>query len=310
MRILFTIPHVYRQRGAKFQSTSMASRPEPVHGSDSAGAEVRARALTMCLTSLHQTFGIHQAHIMNITTACNDLITAEIEVVICTTTGADNLVDRLPGHMFRHHPTNAEPLLLGYECHAVLADNIGKFDYFCFLEDDIHIADPLFFWKQIWFTRSFGSQAVLQPHRFELSQRLPIQKLYVDGPIRDATISPRFQNKYVRPRVRGQILGTDVEFERVDNPHAGCFFLTSTQMEQWIGQSYFLDRATDFWGPLESAATLGLMRTFEVYKPALANAGFLEVRHLDNRYLGGLVHLPPNLALRSPTKRHGIAPQL
>src|SRR5450759_2950642 len=127
MRILFTIPHVYRQRGAKFQSTSMASRPEPVHGSDSAGAEVRARALTMCLTSLHQTFGIHQAHIMNITTACNDLITAEIEVVICTTTGADNLVDRLPGHMFRHHPTNAEPLLLGYECHAVLADNIGKF---------------------------------------------------------------------------------------------------------------------------------------------------------------------------------------
>jgi len=28
------------------------------------------------------------------------------------------------------------------------------------------------------------------------------------------------------------------------------------------------------------------MRHFRVYKPARANAGFLEVRHLDNRYLG------------------------
>jgi hypothetical protein len=48
----------------------------------------------------------------------------------------------------------------------------------------------------------------------------------------------------------------------------------------------FLDRSERFAGPLESAATYGIMRTFEIYKPARENASFLEVRHLDNRYLG------------------------
>ena len=39
-------------------------------------------------------------------------------------------------------------------------------------------------------------------------------------------------------------------------------------------------------GPLESAATLGIMRHFRVYKPARENAAFLEIEHLDRRYLG------------------------
>ncbi|HEU5118961.1 MAG TPA: hypothetical protein VFT74_20390 [Isosphaeraceae bacterium] len=41
--------------------------------------------------------------------------------------------------------------------------------------------------------------------------------------------------------------------------------------------------------PLESAATLGIIRTFRTYKPARECAGFLEVRHLDKRVIP---HLP------------------
>ena len=41
-----------------------------------------------------------------------------------------------------------------------------------------------------------------------------------------------------------------------------------------------------FGGPLESAATLGVIRHFRAYKPARENAGFLEIEHLDPRYLG------------------------
>ena len=281
MRILFTMPHFYRP---------LASPPggppgyKSIHGSGTAKAEHRLRVIANCLFSLHQTFGRRQSYIAAPTVPCNGRVAAQLEIVVCTT-GGHHLVDRLPRGLFRHHNTTAEPLFLGYECHEVLADNLGRYDYYCFLEDDILLTDPLFFWKQAWFATMLGDQAVLQPHRFETTPELPTEKLYIDGPIRDPTIAPKFQNKRVRPRVRGRVLGVDVDFERIDNPHSGCFFLTAAQMARWTKQPYFLDRAADFWGPLESAATLGVMRTFEVYKPALENAGFLEVHHLDNRYL-------------------------
>ena len=45
-------------------------------------------------------------------------------------------------------------------------------------------------------------------------------------------------------------------------------------------------RYTDtFNGPLESAATLPVLRSFAVYKPARENASFLEIRHLHQRML-------------------------
>jgi hypothetical protein len=285
MRLLFTIPHFYRPRPPSTDGI------EPIHGSEAALGEIRAGALLACVSALHQTFGKGQAHLSAPHRPCNELIASEIAVVLCTTRG-HHLTERLPGHLFRHHETAAEPLYLGYECHAVLADNLGRFDYYCFLEDDLVLTDPLFFWKQRWFNGALGDRAVLQPHRFELAAEPPIQKLFIDGPIRDPTIAPRFQDKNVRPRIQARGLGMEIAFERVDNPHSGCFFLTEAQMARWTKAPYFLDRAKDFWGPLESAATLGVMRTFEVYKPALANAGFLEIHHLDNRYLGRLLRLP------------------
>ena len=48
---------------------------------------------------------------------------------------------------------------------------------------------------------------------------------------------------------------------------------------------YFLDRSAAFIGALENAATLGIMRTFEVFKPGAENADFFEVRHHGTGYL-------------------------
>ena len=59
-------------------------------------------------------------------------------------------------------------------------------------------------------------------------------------------------------------------------------------METWSRQPHFLDRDTSFIGPLESAATLGIMRTFRVYKPAVESAGFLEIEHFGTSFLGEL----------------------
>ena len=62
-------------------------------------------------------------------------------------------------------------------------------------------------------------------------------------------------------------------------------------MADWSQQPYFLDGDRSFIGALESAATLGIMKTFRVYKADLPNASFLEVRHGDRKYLDSLIEL-------------------
>lgn len=293
MRVLVTIPHFFR-------TEAVAG-----HGSEKGDTAGRAAAMTACLTTLRQTFGYGQAHMENSGRRCNGRLGTDIDIVVCTT-GDAHLVAHLPGHLFRHHATNAEPRLLGYECHTILAEALGRYDYYGFMEDDLLLTDPLYFWKIGWFSQVVGGDAVLQPHRFELSPDPPVQKLYIDRALGDPTISPRFQNRSQQPSLTGRVMGRDVGFERPDNPHAGCFFLTDAQMAHWTRQPYFLDRADGFWGPLESAATLGLMRTFRVYKPISANAGFLEIQHLDRRYLGTRVRYAEGFRL-SPGEAQGAA---
>ena len=103
-----------------------------------------------------------------------------------------------------------------------------------------------------------------------------------------AEVTAPFQNVEEAPVATGRLLGTTVTFHRAKNPHAGCFFLNGRQMEFWARQPHFLDRDTRFIGPLESAATLGIMRTFRIYKPAAESAGFLEIEHFGTGFLSQL----------------------
>jgi hypothetical protein len=56
-------------------------------------------------------------------------------------------------------------------------------------------------------------------------------------------------------------------------------------MEYWVKQPYFLDRDCSFVGPLESAATLGIMKTFKIYKAAPSHANFMEIQHFGSSFL-------------------------
>jgi len=273
MRILFTIPHYYAPDG------------RARHGSLAGSADRRRGYVLACLSRLHETFGgwqrlTHSAHPFGGIEA-NQALRHDIDVVVCTTQGR-HLLDGLPPGLCRHHQVQTtEPRLLGYDCHAVLRNGLGSYDWYCFLEDDLLLADPLFFAKLQWFLDFAGDDAVLLPNRFE---RDVARKLYVDGALR-APVSAGFQDRGDRPVLESSVLGLSLALSRVDNPHAGCFFLSEAQMRHWSLQPWFLDRSAAFWGPLESAATLGLMRTFRVYKPARRNAGFLELLHADNRNL-------------------------
>ena len=275
MRVLVAIPHYFRP--ASGGHGSLAANPGP-----------RVAALTACVTALHRLFGgphclIDVSH--KTTRPANDDPARGLEVVVCTTRGRHLLADLpVPDGAYSHHPTDCEPLLLGFECHAALRDRLVGFDYYCYLEDDLVLHDPWFFRKLAWFTGLAGDGRLLQPNRYEAGWHPLVRKAYVDGD-QHPRATARYQDVTESPRLAGRALGARVEFHRARNPHSGCFFLNARQMRQWAGRPDFLDRDTGYIGPLESAASLGVMRAFAVYKPAPANADFLEVEHTGRAFL-------------------------
>lgn len=276
MRLLFAIPHY-------FDPTANAG-----YGSLSGTAERRAMTVANCVANLHQQFGRPQCviDIAGRTTYPANFSTAiKVDILVCTT-GDRQLVGQLnlgPIY-FQHVRTRSEPLLLGFECHHQLRERLGQYDYYCYLEDDLLIRDPWFFVKLRWFSSQFDSGSILMPNRFELARDRIVHKAYIDGPLRPE-VSSAFQNIEDKPSLEAEAFGQKVLFQRTSNPHSGCFFLTAEQMSHWASRPHFLNRDTRFVGPLESAASLGVMQTFRIYKAAPLNAAFLEVEHPGSAFL-------------------------
>lgn len=279
VKLLFTVPHFYKSLGYEY-------------GSNSSPPQVRINALSELILALHQQFGPLHCE-LNHENGINRFPIAElpkhdITIKICTTDDS-HLLSQLPipEHLYTHYPTSAKSLLLGFECHHILREHLGQYDYYCFLEDDLIIRDALFFEKLKAFNQMFGPENLLQPNRYELSAASPFIKLYLDGPL-PVGYSDRFQDITVQPHLQLPLFGTYVNLQRPVNPHAGCFFLTQEQMQHWAKQPYFLDRDVSFVGLSEgpaNAATLGIMKTFRVYKPVANSTNFLEVLHSDPRFV-------------------------
>lgn len=275
MRGLIAIPHAFDSAG------------NAGHGSLSPDPQPRVWALTQCLRSLHATFGgpqewwVRDGERLRPVPA-NGARRVDLDIVVCTT-GSRHVLDRLPvpPHLYRHRVVEAEPMLLGYECHAVLREHLGEYDVYGYLEDDLILWDPAFFAKLAWFQDLAGEGCVLQPNRYELAlTQEQVKKVYIDFDLADEAAGALPAS----PVLEGEVLGQAVKLLPAANPHAGCFFLTGVQLAAWASQPYFLDRSTRFVGPLESAATLGIARTFTVYKPAPENASFLELQHYGQRW--------------------------
>jgi hypothetical protein len=219
-------------------------------------------------------------------------VASKLDIVVCTTRGR-HLLPRvsLPSGSFRHQPTDVEPLLLGFECHAALHERLGDYDYYCYLEDDLVVTDPWLFAKLSWFRDQVGPEAVLLPNRFEVARGGVAWKAYLDGDLAPEVTAP-FQDRSAYPELRASFLGVDARFVRPLNPHSGCFFLGLDQMRHWALRPDFLDRECGFIGPLESAASLGVMRAFRVYKPAPEVASFLEIAHFGTGFIDNLRRAP------------------
>lgn len=276
MRILFTIAHFFNPEG------------DGKHGSLRKDPQSRRIALTTCLTALRALYGksqymIHIGKYQAI--ASNESHCHDVDIIVCTTKNF-HLLSEIPlaSNFLMHHNTNSEPMLLGYECQAVLKSCLGKYDYYCYLEDDLVLHDPWFFVKLNWFTHHTGPGNLLQPNRYEISPLGPVPKAYIDGDLHPK-VTAAFQNVRERSQLSGKIMEQPITFQRTLNPHAGCYFLNAEQMREWASKPYFLDRDTSFIGPLESAATLGIMKTFRIYKTAGSDASFLEIQHFGTTFL-------------------------
>lgn len=283
-RVLVVIPHFFGKGNGFYGSTS----------GDTAG---RVSVMERVLEGLHVAFGSRQAFLLWLqqhvpgkgngrVIHANETFRSELDVVICTT-GENHLISglRIPKGLYHHQETGAEPMKLGFAAQRVLAENLGKYDWYCYLEDDLLITDPLFFPKLEWFVKEHGEETTLSPHRFERSLTEPVHKLYHDGSVRP-DFTAAWQDVNDRRMLEAEMLGMRLGFERWPNPHSGCFYLTARQMEKWASRPYFGDGDSSFAGPLESAASLGIIKTFRQYKPSPSNAGFLELEHLHPRYLG------------------------
>ena len=246
--------------------------------------------MTACIASLHQLFGLRQCLIdlpgRTTVPANTATLATRLDVVVRTTRGS-HLLERLPlpKGSYEHQSGDCEPLLLGYECHAILRDRLGGYDYYAYIEDDVILRDPWHFAKLTWFNGHLGDLALLQPNRFEVSVGGVVDKAYIDADLApEATV--QFQDVSIAPVLKSRVMEHDVRFLRASNPHSGCFFLNANQMTTWAGRPDFLDLEAAFVGPLESAATLGVMRAFHVYKAAPKDAAFFEVEHYGTSFLG------------------------
>lgn len=221
MKILITIPHYYNP---STESGHGSSRNKPLQ---------RINALSACLYNLQSLFGRSQ-YMINIfnkkAIPANINSSNDLDIVICTTDNKHLLKEaKLPKVFYRQHETSLEdPKYLGFECQKVLKENIGKYDYYCFMEDDLIINDPLFFQKIKWFSDDFMN--LLQPNRYEVSTTGKVLKSYVDGDIRPAA-TQNYQNVNEFSEITKDFLGQDIVFKRPYNPHSGCFFLNQKQME-------------------------------------------------------------------------------
>jgi len=272
VKILVAIPHYFHPEPNLPRASSLEVNRAP-----------RLTAFIACITGLYRQFGAWQ-YVLDLLPrgirAANDDQRYDLSVRVCTTRGRHLLREAsIPGELFVHRATSVEPVLLEFECHAVLREFLDHFDYYCFLEDDLVIEDPWFFAKLKWFSNRFGAHCLLQPHRYETTS-FDRRKIYVDGNIPFSLTRP-FQDIRRDPELRAEVFDREICFQRTRNPHASCFFLNAAQMRYWADQPHFLDRDTSFVGPIESSATLGIMKTFRVYKTAPSCANFFEIRHFN-----------------------------
>lgn len=285
-RALIAIPHFFDRSGSG----------NPKHDSARAASIVkRAQVLSTLIWGLHERFGqpylVAQHSQQNcISVSPPEVMQLDIRLI---TNGENHLIDKLDcsPSLYTRVTTTGDPRWMGLAAHQLIAQNLGKYDWYCYLEDDLAIEDPLFFHKLRYvydlFDAGIGADAVLQPARFETARDADTHAL--PGPWRlypdyECDGLPYFDASLLQIDMMGRVW----TLEPARHPHAGCFFLDQRRAEMFA-RSPYCGRDTEMWvTPLDTTATWAVMKTFRLFKPARDSLAFLEVRHMRPAMIGDL----------------------
>jgi hypothetical protein len=282
MKIFLAMPHFIKRHTVESEADA------PQYASHTQDPKERIPSFLAALKSFVSMFPTRNIELMH-----NDNIIGSsaaryhqndrIEISICTS-GDNHILDLLPDGIpenVRQVHAKCHPMHLGFECHKQMINAYkgGDYDYFVYSEDDIALFDRDIFKKITWFERTFGTECILNPNRYEIP--FSWNKIYVDG-----SVPKRIYGKNIERA--GEVLVSlyekeQVNFVRHENPMSGCFFLTRQQMSRMVDEPSFGAPSEEILSYLETAQILPLVRQFKVYKPTLQYASFAEVQHTGTR---------------------------
>lgn len=273
MKILIAIVHYWNPEG---NGRHASLRPDPI-------PRIKAlQAQLLCLKRLGNLQGVLNINTRSVDNA-NQALRHTLDIKIITD-GKNHVLDKLDpvyaSMIDEVVTTPSDPKYLGFEAQRFLADNIEKdYDLYAYFEDDLQIRDPCFFHKINWFQKCAGSHCLLMPNRYEQFYKpaTSVDRFYIDGPMVPGELAELIPNPPAS--ITTSLPAGEILFSSPNNPHSGCFVLSRDQLKIWREKEWFLDYDCSLISPLESAATLGLLKTFDLYKPHMAYAGFLEIQH-------------------------------
>lgn len=203
------------------------------------------------------------------------------DIVLLTKAGYSLRAD-LPAYLIsatqEYFSSQQDPMLVEFDSYDLFLENVKKYDYFFFLEDDIIINDALWMHKIDYFNTEINDPSILLfPHRYEYDNGV---KFYNDQIMHSTMESDRYRYaEWSTIKIGG------IKFCQYENPHAAIHCLTRKQVEYWSQKGNPLRNVVTAFGTLESAATFNLYHAFSIYKPHPECLGYLEVRHLGNKYM-------------------------
>lgn len=283
MRLLIGVVHYYKAGSGR-------------HGSLAADPAPRVQALVELILQLHRLFGAPAATLNHMARSVQfvDDQAGALSLRVCVS-GDAQVLPALEHLQDLFQPVDCQPQdprLLGFACQRHLAaawaaaEAAGEpYDYVGYLEDDIVLTDADFFLKLARFNAAFGDGYLLMPNRLETLERQgQLCRFYIDGDYNPAASEAYRQSGSLQLCL--EHLGQPVRFEQPFNLHAGCFFLNRVQANSYFQSGHAGVEDLSFHGPLESAATLGVLKTFQLMKPALSNGRFLTVQHAGRNFMG------------------------
>ena len=283
MRLLIGVVHYYKSGDGR-------------HGSLAADPAPRVQALSELILQLHRLFGAPAAS-LNHMARCVQVVDDQagaLSVRVCVS-GDAHVLPQLEHLQDLFTPVDCapqDPRLLGFACQRHLAEAWAAaeaagepYDYVAYLEDDIVITDADFFLKLACFNAAFGNTYLLMPNRLETLERQgQLSRFYIDGDYNPAASEAYRKSGGIQLCL--EHLGQPIRFEQPFNLHAGCFFLNRAQASTYFQSGHAAVEDVSFHGPLESAATLGVLKTFQLIKPALSNGRFFTVSHAGRNFMG------------------------